>query len=231
MVDGINSKAIGAYPNNSPSKKEVNDKAQGQKPNTIFGLASGTVGANATGHASGAVHFQNYANGILEGTVGKPVAYQVDVEVDDTASGKVANNNNSDYSNIANAAIEGGANGAINDISSKSEETKGIDSDKDAVEQFKKMDTDGDLKVSAQEYTDNIVNDYVKNGHQLPTKYSNVAEFINDKYKEFKQYAGEDVSMNIDEFRNMIIGRLTQGIEKPSGDIPEMTKTNNPIQE
>lgn len=29
MVDGINSKAIGAHPNNSPSKKVVNDKAQG----------------------------------------------------------------------------------------------------------------------------------------------------------------------------------------------------------
>ena len=126
MVDGINSKAIGAHLNNSPSKKVVNDKAQGQKPNTIFGVASGTVGANATGHVSGLVHFQSQTNGILEGTVqqtvtNSSVAYQGDVEVDDTASGKVANKNNLDYSDIANAAIEGGVNGAINDISSKSE--------------------------------------------------------------------------------------------------------------
>ena len=118
MVDGINSKAIGAHLNNSPSKKVVNDKAQGQKPNTIFGVASGTVGANATGHVSGLVHFQSQTNGILEGTVqqtvtNSSVAYQGDVEVDDTASGKVANKNNLDYSDIANAAIEGGLSGAV----------------------------------------------------------------------------------------------------------------------
>ena len=239
MVDGIDPKVIGAYSNNSSSKKEVNDKAQGQKPNTIFVAAKdiiayggkGYLECSFNGESSFTVQVPSYTNGILEGTVDQTVPYQGDVKLAGTASHTVSNNNNSDYSDITNAAIEGGVNGAINDISSKSEETKGIDSDKDAVEQFKKMDTDGDLKVSAQEYTDNIVNDYVKNGNQLPTKYSNVAEFINDKYKEFKQYAGADVSMNIDEFRNMIIGRLTQGIEKPSGDIPEMTKENNPIKE
>ena len=79
----------------------------------------------------------------------------------------------------------------------------------DPVSQFKKLDKDGDLKVSAQEYTDNIVEEYVKNGHQLPSGYDNIAEFINAKYTEFLQYAGEDASMNIDEFRNMLIGRLT----------------------
>ena len=84
----------------------------------------------------------------------------------------------------------------------------------DPVSQFKKLDRDGDLKVSAQEYTDNIVEEYVKNGHQLPSGYDNIAEFINAKYAEFLQYAGEDASMNIDEFQNMLIGRLT-GTNEP----------------
>lgn len=86
------------------------------------------------GESSFTVQVPSYTNGILEGTVDQTVSYQGDVEVDDTARGTVSNNNNLDYSDIANATLEGGVNGAINDISSKSKATKGIDSDKDAVE-------------------------------------------------------------------------------------------------
>lgn len=85
-----------------------------------------------------------------------------------------------------------------------------VENPDDPVTQFKKLDKDGDLKVSAQEYTDSIVEEYVSNGHQLPSGYDNIAEFINAKYEEFKKFAGKDVSMNIDEFRAMLEARLSE---------------------
>ena len=85
-----------------------------------------------------------------------------------------------------------------------------VENPDDPVTQFKKLDKDGDLKVSAQEYTDSIVEEYVSNGHQLPSGYDNIAEFINAKYEEFKKFAGKDVSMNIDEFRAMVEARLSE---------------------
>ena len=78
------------------------------------------------------------------------------------------------------------------------------------VERFKALDKDGDLKVSAQEYTDDIVAEYMENGGKLPNGYSNIADYINDKFEEFKQFAGDDISMNIDEFRNMVEDRLNR---------------------
>ena len=79
----------------------------------------------------------------------------------------------------------------------------------ETVDVFKKLDKDGDLKVSAQEYTDNIVAEYMNNGGELPLGYNNIADFIADKFAEFKQFAGDDNSMNIDEFRSMVEARLT----------------------
>ena len=94
--------------------------------------------------------------------------------------------------------------------SNASQQGAAVENSNDPVTRFKQLDKDGDLKVSAQEYTDSIVEDYVSNGHALPSQYDNIADFINDKFKEFKKFAGKDVSMNIDEFRAMVEARLSE---------------------
>lgn len=94
--------------------------------------------------------------------------------------------------------------------SNASQQGAAVENSNDPVTRFKQLDKDGDLKVSAQEYTDSIVEEYVNNGHALPSQYDNIADFINDKFKEFKKFAGKDVSMNIDEFRAMLEARLSE---------------------
>lgn len=103
-----------------------------------------------------------------------------------------------------------------------------VENPDDPVTQFKKLDKDGDLKVSAQEYTDSIVEDYVSNGHALPSQYDNIADFINDKFEEFKKFAGEDVSMNIDEFRAMLEGRLSEAAAGAMNGVPDPSEPNPP---
>lgn len=103
-----------------------------------------------------------------------------------------------------------------------------VEDPNDPVTQFKKLDRDGDLKVSAQEYTDNIVEDYVSNGHQLPSEYNNIAEFIDAKYAEFKKFAGKDVSMNIDEFRSMLEARLSTIDSKKEASKSDNVENANP---
>ncbi len=103
-------------------------------------------------------------------------------------------------------------------------------SQKDAiVENFKALDKDGDLKVSAKEYTDSIVAEYMNSG-ELPAGYDNIADYLDAKFEEFKRFAGDDVSMNIDEFRSMFEARLNAA--KEAKEAKEMqkppTETVNP---
>lgn len=77
------------------------------------------------------------------------------------------------------------------------------------VDRFKQLDRDGDLKVSADEYIKDFIEDCLKNGYgAIPGQ--NFADIINEKYAEFKKYAGDDVSMNIDEFRAMVEARMNE---------------------
>ena len=85
-----------------------------------------------------------------------------------------------------------------------------IGSGDNPVSQFIELDKNCDLKVSANEYIENIMTDYLNNGGQLPGEYADVGEFINAKYAEFKKFAGDDVSMNIDEFKYMLFARASQ---------------------
>ena len=195
MVDGIDPKLIngGAIPKPNLQKGEnTSDKTQ----QTIWDKA-----ANAAG--------QNVANGASAGTTAVAKTGSVSGDVGMGIQGFTVEHTSTAYEN-------GVASGTTTYQYGEQKTNE-----EDPVSQFKKLDKDGDLKVSAQEYTDNIVEEYVKNGHQLPSQYDNIAEFINDKYQEFLQYAGEDASMNIDEFRNMLIGRLTStNASKPEQNTP-----------
>lgn len=185
MVDGIDPKLIngGAIPKPNLQKGEnTSDKTQ----TTIWDKA-----ANAAG--------QNIANGASAGTTAVAKTGSVSGDVGMGIQGFTVEHTSTAYE------YENGVASGTTIYQYEEQKTN----EEDPVSQFKKLDKDEDLKVSAQEYTDNIVEEYVKNGHQLPSQYDNIAEFINDKYQEFLNYAGEDASMNIDEFRNMLIGRLT----------------------
>lgn len=85
----------------------------------------------------------------------------------------------------------------------------GVQTKDDVVERFKQLDKDGDLKVSADEYINDFIDDCRSNGYGAKPG-QNFADIIAEKYEEFKKFAGEDVSMNIDEFRNMVEERLNQ---------------------
>ena len=99
-------------------------------------------------------------------------------------------------------------------------------SQKDAiVENFKALDKDGDLKVSAKEYTDSIVAEYMNSG-ELPAGYDNIADYLNAKFEEFKRFAGDDVSMNIDEFRSMFEARLNAAKEAKEMQKPPTETVN-----
>lgn len=89
------------------------------------------------------------------------------------------------------------------------------------IERFKALDKDGDLKVSAKEYTDSIVAEYMSSG-ELPAGYDNIADYLDAKFEEFKRFAGDDVSMNIDEFRSMFEARLNAA--KEAKEAKEMQK-------
>ena len=195
MVDGIDPKLIngGAIPKPNLQKGEnTSDKTQ----TTIWDKA-----ANAAG--------QNIANGASAGTTAVAKTGSVSGDVEMGVQGFTVEHTSTNY--------EKGVVSGITTYQYGEQKTN----EEDPVSQFKKLDKDEDLKVSAQEYTDNIVEEYVKNNHQLPSQYDNIAEFINDKYQEFLQYAGEDASMNIDEFRNMLIGRLTNiNASKPEQNTP-----------
>ncbi len=90
-------------------------------------------------------------------------------------------------------------------------EAHGADSKKDqTVEDFKRYDRDGDLKVSVQEFMDGLIDEYVKNGKQIPGEYSDVGKYLTNKYEQFLKNAGLDEAMNIDEFRAMVESRLNE---------------------
>ncbi len=76
------------------------------------------------------------------------------------------------------------------------------------VKNFKSLDKDGDLKVSADEYIKAFVKDCLENGYGTNIG-QNFADLIAEKYADFKKYAGDDVSMNIDEFRSMVEAPLS----------------------
>ena len=202
MVDGIDPKLIngGAIPKPNLQKGEnTSDKTQ----TTIWDKA-----ANAAG--------QNIANGASAGTTAVAKTGSVSGDVEMGVQGFTVEYTSTNYEN-------GVASGTTTYQYGEQKTNE-----EDPVSQFKKLDKDEDLKVSAQEYTDNIVEEYVKNNHQLPSQYDNIAEFINDKYQEFLQYAGEDASMNIDEFRNMLIGRLTN-INNASKSETSSTPPDEPL--
>lgn len=75
------------------------------------------------------------------------------------------------------------------------------------VDRFKQLDKDGDLKVSADEYIKDFIQDCWENGYGA-NPGQNFADIIAEKYAEFKRFAGEDVSMNIDEFREMVLAQM-----------------------
>ena len=192
MVDGIDPKLINSGAIPKPNLQNTSDKTQ----TTIWDKA-----ANAAG--------QNIANGASAGTTAVAKTGSVSGDVEMGVQGFTVEHTSTNYEN----GVASGTTTYQHGEQKTNEE--------DPVSQFKKLDKDEDLKVSAQEYTDNIVEEYVKNNHQLPSQYDNIAEFINDKYQEFLQYAGEDASMNIDEFRNMLIGRLTNiNASKPEQNTP-----------
>ena len=203
MVDGIDPKLINGGAIPKPNLQNTSDKTQ----TTIWDKA-----ANAAG--------QNIANGASAGTTAVAKTGSVSDDVEMGVQGFTVEHTSTNYEN----GVASGTTTYQHGEQKTNEE--------DPVSQFKKLDKDEDLKVSAQEYTDNIVEEYVKNNHQLPSQYDNIAEFINDKYQEFLQYAGEDASMNIDEFRNMLIGRLTNiNASKPEQKTPPHTpdKTDSSI--
>lgn len=84
----------------------------------------------------------------------------------------------------------------------------------DVVERFKLLDKDGDLRVSADEYINDFIDDCRSNGYGAKPG-QNFANIIAEKYEEFKKFASEDVSMNIDEFRDMVKQRLNSIGELP----------------
>lgn len=79
------------------------------------------------------------------------------------------------------------------------------------VDRFKQLDKDGDLKVSADEFIKDFIQDCLENGYGA-NPGQNFADIIAGKYAEFKRFAGEDVSMNIDEFREMVLAQMP-GVE------------------
>lgn len=179
-----------------PQDKKTDKESLFSKPQ---GQYSGSVGSAASGTVSAESSY--FMNGTEIGTT--------NVEIPYTMSGEIPYE--SAYSGMG-LQIGNSARGAEQKPAKE-----------DIVGKFKQLDKDGDLKVSAQEYTDNIVEEYVRNGHQLPTEYGNIAEFIEAKYAEFKNFAGGDVSMNIDEFRNMIEVRLNPPTTNKPQDIPHKT--------
>lgn len=98
----------------------------------------------------------------------------------------------------------------------------------DPVSQFKEIDKDGDLKITDTEYYLHLVDKYITNnpGLQMPADYNNIGDFITAQFEEFKQFAGEDCSMNIDEFRDMLDAHLEQARkhkEQHKRDVEEIT--------
>ena len=69
-----------------------------------------------------------------------------------------------------------------------------------ALEEFKKLDLDGNLKVSEQEFIDNVINNYVTTRDEYGARPTNIADYIQDKAEQFRKHAGDDNSMNIDEY-------------------------------
>lgn len=91
------------------------------------------------------------------------------------------------------------------------------------VDRFKQLDKDGDLKVSADEYIKDFIQDCLENGYGA-NPGQNFADIIAEKYAEFKRFAGEDVSMNIDEFREMVLAQMpgvVTGQTQPMPALPD----------
>lgn len=68
------------------------------------------------------------------------------------------------------------------------------------LREFKRLDLDGDLKVSKQEFIDDVINDYVKVRDKYGIIPSNIEDYIKDKAEQFRKHAGDDEPMNIDEY-------------------------------
>ena len=72
----------------------------------------------------------------------------------------------------------------------------------DNVTLFNNIDTDGNLHIDGTEYYLHLVDKYITQnpGLQMPSEYNNIGDYITAQFEQFKQFAGDDCEMNIDEF-------------------------------
>lgn len=87
-----------------------------------------------------------------------------------------------------------------NDPSPTGEGPKEVSLEQLALEEFKRLDLDGNLKVSKQEFIDDVINNYVNIRDNYGQRPSDIAAYIQERAEAFTKHAGDDESMNIDEY-------------------------------
>lgn len=188
-VDNTRNVNNGAY----VVKNDAEVKLQGKKADngSIFGAEKFTSTVSASGTASLPLINETYENGILTQTETVEIPYTLSVEVPYEYE--------SDYSTMGLQ------------IGNTTKQLDQKNTSDNIVDRFKQLDKDGDLKVSADEFIKDFIQDCLENGYGA-NPGQNFADIIAGKYAEFKRFAGEDVSMNIDEFREMVLAQMP-GVE------------------